>query len=212
MEKKSKAKKEIVYEPQEDSYFLLDCLEKEIGIRELEGKKVKKALEIGTGSGIIPILLADRIEKIVAVDINPEAIRYAKSAAEKDKVKNVRFIESDLFENVKGKFDLIFFNPPYLPGKGEKCLCGGKRGQQVTERFLKEVGTYLEKGGVAIVLLSSFNQVEKLSKKYSLEKVAEKKLWFEILYCMKLSNNLGKGFDSFSHSSHLIFKFLLVLI
>jgi release factor glutamine methyltransferase len=174
---------EIVYEPQEDSYFLLECLEK-----ETDQRKIKKALEIGTGSGILSILLSDRIEKILAVDINPEAIKYAKAAAKKDGIKNIRFSESDLFENVKGKFDLIFFNPPYLPGKGEKCLCGGKRGQVVTERFLKEVGTYLNTGGIAIVLLSSFNQVEKLTKKYSLEKIAEKKLWFESLYCMKLSN------------------------
>jgi methylase of polypeptide subunit release factors len=83
---------------------------------------------------------------------------------------------------------LIFFNPPYLPGKGEKCLFGGKRGQVVTERFLKDVGSYLKKEGEAIVLLSSFNQVEKLSKKYRLEKIDEKKLWFESLYCMKLRN------------------------
>jgi len=173
--------KEIVYEPQEDTYFLLDCLEK-----EANGGKIKKALEIGTGSGIISILLADRIEKVTAVDINPEAVKYAKAAARKDKVKNVRFIESDLFENVKGKFDLIFFNPPYLPGKGEKCLCGGKRGQKVTERFLAEAAGHLNKGGKAIVLLSSFNDVEKLTKKYGLEKIAEKKLWFESLYCMKM--------------------------
>jgi len=176
---------EIVYEPQEDSYFLLECLEK-----ETEGKKIRRALEVGTGSGIISILLSDRIEKILAVDINPEAIMYAKSAAKKDGIKNIRFTESDLFDKVKGKFDLIFFNPPYLPGKGEKCLCGGKRGQQVTERFLKEVRNYLNKRGEAIVLLSSFNQVEKLSKKYSLEKIAEKKLWFESLYCMKLKADL----------------------
>jgi release factor glutamine methyltransferase len=174
---------EIVYEPQEDSYFLLECLEKEI-----QRNIPKRALEIGTGSGILSILLSDRIEKIVAVDINPKAIKYAKKTAKKDGVKNIRFIESDLFENVKGKFDLIFFNPPYLPGKGEKCLFGGKRGQVVTERFLKDVGSYLKKEGEAIVLLSSFNQVEKLSKKYRLEKIDEKKLWFESLYCMKLRN------------------------
>lgn len=177
--------KEPVYEPQEDSFFLLDCLEKEI-----RGKKVKKALEIGTGSGIISILLADRIDKITAIDINPAAIKYAKGAAKRDNVKNIRFLQSNLFRNVKGKFDLIFFNPPYLPGKGEKSLGGGKKGQEVIEKFLKQAGKYLEKNGEAIFLLSSHNQVGKLSKKYFLEKIAEKKIWFESLYCMRKKQNL----------------------
>ncbi|MBN2095618.1 MAG: methyltransferase [Candidatus Aenigmarchaeota archaeon] len=179
--------KEIVYEGGEDTYFLLECIEKEIGSR-----KIESAIEIGTGSGIISIALSPKIGKIIAIDINPDALKRAKKEALEKGAKNIEFAESDLFEKVAGKFDLVFFNPPYLPGKGEKCLCGGKNGQEVTERFLQNVGNHLENTGEAIVLLSSFNQVEMLKKKYGLEIIAEKKLWFESLWCAKLSSKHPK--------------------
>jgi release factor glutamine methyltransferase len=175
---------EPVYEPQEDSYFLLDCLKK-----ELEGKKIGRALEIGTGSGILAIEAAKSAKKVLAVDINPDAISEAKLAAKKAGTKNIEFVEGDLFGNVSGRFDLIFFNPPYLPGRGEACLCGGKRGQEVIERFLGAVGSHLKDGGKALILLSSFNDVESLKKKYGFRIVADKKLWFEALFCAEIKKS-----------------------
>ncbi|MGC9310819.1 MAG: methyltransferase, partial [Candidatus Aenigmatarchaeota archaeon] len=121
----------------------------------------------------------------------PKAIEEAKKAAGEEKLKNIEFIESDLFEKVSGKFDLIFINPPYLPGRGEACLCGGKRGQEVTERFLKEAANYLEPGGKALVLLSSFNDVDGLKKKYGLKILGEKKMWFETLFCAETTASKG---------------------
>jgi len=169
---------EYIYEPSEDSYFMLNCLEK-----LLEKKKLKKALEIGTGSGVIAFKIADKVEKVLATDINPYAIKIAEKKRKILGIKNIEFKESNLFEKVNEKFDLIFFNPPYLPGKEDVVWSGGEKGQEIIENFLNQVRKYLKKDGIAMILLSSFNEVKKLKEKYMLKKFQEKKLWFETLYC-----------------------------
>ncbi len=172
-----------VYPPDEDSFFLIDFLKKEIG-----GRKIKTALEIGTGSGIVSLSISDSVKKILGVDINPNAIKTARKNAEKQEIKNIEFIVSNLFENIEGKFDLIFFNPPYLSGKKDLSCEGGKKGQELIEKFLSEVKNYLNENGEAVILLSSFNEVEKLVKKFGFELIGEKKLFFEKLYCYRFIN------------------------
>ncbi len=77
-----------------------------------------KIIEIGTGSGIISVMLAILIKdiEIIAVDINDKAIELAKSNAIKHNVENkITFIKSDLFANVPDiKFDMVVSNPPYI--------------------------------------------------------------------------------------------------
>jgi release factor glutamine methyltransferase len=170
-----------IYPPEEDSYFLINCLKKEIGDR-----KIKSVLEIGTGSGIVSFSIANLVDKILAVDVNPKAIEFAQEKAELKGLRNIEFKVSDLFENVSGKFDLIFFNPPYLPGKGDLSCTGGKSGQEVIEKFLSEARNYLNEKGKIVILLSSFNKIKELEKKFGLELIGKKKLWFECLYCYKL--------------------------
>ena len=78
----------------------------------------KKILDLCTGSGAIAISLAKYIEKseITAIDISPEAIKIARKNAIMNNVENqIKFIESNLFENVKKeKYDIIVSNPPYI--------------------------------------------------------------------------------------------------
>ena len=167
-----------VYEPSEDSYFLIDCL-KEI----VKNRKFEKVLEIGCGSGIISFSIAKFVGNIVAADINPKAIELAEKRKQELGIENIRFCVSDLFSGIKGKFDLIFFNPPYLPGKEEISYSGGKNGEEIIVRFLKNVRNYLNSKGIAIILLSSFNNVKKLEKRFKLKLIKRKKLWFEELYC-----------------------------
>jgi release factor glutamine methyltransferase len=66
---------------------------------------------------------------------------------------------SDLFSNVPGRFDLILFNPPYLPSKDfeDRTVDGGPKGTIVIDRFLNELPAHLEKGANALLLLSSLN-------------------------------------------------------
>lgn len=82
-------------------------------------------LDIGTGTGCIPITLViedDKI-KIDSVDISREAIETAEKNVLFHNVYNkVRFIQSDLFENVDGEYNIIVSNPPYIPLKDKDSL------------------------------------------------------------------------------------------
>lgn len=100
--------------PRPETEILIDkCLE------VLKDVKNAKVIEIGTGSGIISVMLALLVEdiKIIAVDINEKALDLAKANAQKHNViDRITFIKSDLFENISldVKFDLVVSNPPYI--------------------------------------------------------------------------------------------------
>jgi len=83
-----------------------------------ENPNVKSILEIGTGSGCIAIALKKKFinSKITASDISSDALKITKKNAEINNVE-IEFIESDLFQNIDGKFDVIVSNPPYISQK-----------------------------------------------------------------------------------------------
>ena len=74
-----------------------------------------KILDIGTGSGCIAITLNKLLDNsfVTGVDISKEALEVAK---ENNKINNanVNFLESDVFSNISGKYDVIISNPPYI--------------------------------------------------------------------------------------------------
>ncbi|ADC69907.1 methylase [Methanocaldococcus sp. FS406-22] len=157
-----------VYEPAEDSILLL---------KNLVNVKNKEVLEIGIGTGLISIACAKKgAKKVVGVDINPYAVKLAKENAKLNNV-DVLFFESDLFENVNGKFDIILFNPPYLPTSEDDkinsylnyAFDGGKDGREILDRFIYNLPNYLKKGGVAQILQSSLTgEKETINKLKSL--------------------------------------------
>ena len=107
-----------IYQPAEDSFFLNEFVKKEV---KNSDNKIK-ILDMGSGSGIQAqtcIDLGVPPKNITLVDINPNSIKFLK---EKFPLSNI--ILSDLFSNLKNeKFDLIIFNPPYLPNnKFDKIL------------------------------------------------------------------------------------------
>lgn len=82
--------------------------------RKLFSDKVLNILDIGTGSGCIAITLKKELNCCVtAVDISDKALEVAKGNALKHHL-DINFLESDIFSNVKGKFDIIISNPPYI--------------------------------------------------------------------------------------------------
>lgn len=170
----------MIYDPEEDSYLL------EKYVRELAKGKV---LDIGTGSGIQALAALHKCNDILAADINPEAVKLAKS-------KGVRAVKSNLFSNVKGKFDTIIFNPPYLPedkqedAESKTITTGGKKGHEIIEKFLKQAKSHLNKNGIILVVFSSLTgDVISLFKKhnYHYKLLESKQVFFEQLYVYELS-------------------------
>lgn len=168
----------MTYQPREDS-LLLDSYLRE---QQLEGKQV---LDMGTGSGILAVSAAKKGGDVTAVDIDPEALEDAKEYAKEEDQEGIDFFQSDLFEEVEGKFDLIVFNPPYLQGEDYTVLEGGEQGIELTLEFLDASSDHLREGGEVVFVASSRADIESLGKEYDLEQVGERKLWFETLYLFK---------------------------
>jgi len=143
-----------VYSPAEDTFLLADVLERE----QLTGRAV---LEIGCGSGYLTKIMAERKANVTAIDINPAAVEATKKLLSVEK-SSVHIVQSDLFVKVRGKFDLIVFNPPYLPeGDGDKIAgsdtrySGGRSGRKTIERFVIDCAAHMSEGGKALILISS---------------------------------------------------------
>lgn len=126
-------------------------------IGRLPLKAGASVLDLGTGSGIGAVFAARRGASVVAVDINPEAVRCARINALLNKAEDridVRL--GDLFEPVEGlRFDLVLFNPPYYRGVPRDNLDRAWRGQDVFERFAAGLGRMLAPGGHALLILST---------------------------------------------------------
>ena len=176
-----------IYEPAEDSYLMSDILSKELS-KLLKKNPILKFLEMGCGSGInLATAKSVGVKNITGVDINKKAVEQCKKLG-------FDCMASDLFENVKGKFDVIAFNPPYLPldskeSKSSKvATTGGKKGNEVIIRFLKQAKKHLAEKGKIFVITSSLSQrvdFERLS--YESEMLKKQKLFFEEIYVWKLS-------------------------
>jgi release factor glutamine methyltransferase len=172
-----------VYRPGEDSYLLQGFVE-----RLVSGV----VLDMGTGSGIQAVTAASKpdVIRVVAADINPEALEEAKNRVEQAGViSKVTLILSDLFDNIDGLFDWILFNPPYLPSEGDlkdPTWDGGKRGAELIERFLPTAREHLQPGGSILMVYSSETG---LTGRYGYvwRILGEKRLFFETLYCVRLS-------------------------
>jgi len=164
-----------------------------------------RILEIGTGSGIAAIAnaKANPGNEIIAVDLNPEALECAKENAARNGVKNIAFVQSDLFGNVSGKFDAILFNPPYLPtseeerldGDENRAYDGGAEGREATEKFLAQFGGHLRQDGALLIVQSSLSGAEETGQKleamgFKVEAVAEESFFFERLSLLRAQRTM----------------------
>ncbi|MBU2590155.1 MAG: DUF2431 domain-containing protein [Nanoarchaeota archaeon] len=143
-----------MYEPREDSYLLQKYVKKYAKC---------KVLDMGTGSGIQAQTALEFTKDVLAVDINENAVERVNKLGIKAKVSN-------LFSNVKDKFDLIIFNAPYLPeeeneGEISIALSGGKQGHELTENFLKQAKKHLNpKGKILLIASTLTGDIEKIAK------------------------------------------------
>jgi len=168
-----------VYEPAEDTFLLAETLEVRPG---------EIALDVGTGTGLIALLMARKAKYVLGVDVNPKAVELARRNARLNGISNVEFRLSDLFENVSGRFEVITFNAPYLPGEPEKAidlaLVGGKTGREVIDRFIAEVPDHLNENGRVYLVQSSITGVEETMREFEKaglrgEVIARRHLFFE---------------------------------
>ena len=153
---------ENVYEPSEDSFLLADAVLSEI-------PECERILEVGCGSGLISaVIKANTKASVIGIDINPHAAKCTKE-------NGIDVIRGDLLSCIKGLFDLIIFNPPYLPTGDEErqkgwlnvALDGGYDGRKVIYRFLKDAGRCLVPGGKILMLVSSLTGIEEIRSQMS---------------------------------------------
>ena len=103
--------------PRQDTEILVEKMIDTLKDKVLKNEIHPKILDIGVGSGIIGITAALEIEGsyVLGVDISEKALETAQKNKEILKVSNIKFLKSDLFENVEFReFDMIVSNPPYI--------------------------------------------------------------------------------------------------
>jgi release factor glutamine methyltransferase len=120
-------------------------------------------LDVGTGSGVIALSLAAEFPeaKILAVDVSDVALGLAQeNAARLNLSARVRFLKSDLLENVEGAFDLIVANLPYISTQDrhtlspevlhdpEIALFAGVRGDELVRELIDQTPSRLQPGGM----------------------------------------------------------------
>ncbi|MCW4028124.1 MAG: class I SAM-dependent methyltransferase [Candidatus Bathyarchaeota archaeon] len=160
---------EAVYEPAEDSFLFAENLNVPIGAT---------VLDLGTGCGILAVSSAKIASRVIAVDLNPYAIRCAQLNAKRNGLRHkMDFIQADLFTalNPDAAFDLVLFNAPYLPSEaGEeaswigRAWAGGVDGRQVVDRFISEVPKHLKEAGRVLLMQSTLTGVEATISKFKI--------------------------------------------
>ena len=114
-----------------------------------------RVLDLGSGSGACGIAAARNGCSVVAVDINPSAVRCTHINALLNNVR-VDVRQGDLFAPVANeRFDVVLFNPPYYRGAPRDHLDHAWRSPDMAERFASELQSHLTDGGCAYVVLSS---------------------------------------------------------
>ncbi|MEO8682036.1 MAG: methyltransferase [Vicinamibacterales bacterium] len=120
-------------------------------------RPVQRALEIGTGCGVLALKASRHAEQVVATDTNPRALNLAVFNAALNGITNVEWRLGSLFEAVAGeRFDLIFSNPPYVISPDSQFIFrdGGRRGDALCEEIIRRAPAHLRDGGYATVLIN----------------------------------------------------------
>jgi len=170
-----------IYQPAQDSYLL------EKQIKRYAARK--SCLDMGSGSGILAeACKKSKASSVIAIDINKKSIKLLRQ-------KGISAIKSDLFKEINGKFDLIVFNPPYLPldqrepKDSQLATTGGKNGDEIILRFLKQVPKHINNNSIILLLVSSLTPLTKIITSLSKLGLKHKKIAEEKLFCLQLKSS-----------------------
>lgn len=156
-------------------------------------------LELGCGTGFVSLAnaLLNKKNRVLGADVNPVAVENARLNAELNGIANAEFVVSNLFSNVKGTFDTIAFNPPYLGKDGTRTrddLSFVDEGQ--ISSFLGSYSPFLNADGRAYLVLSSQNAsfagyMERLKKLNGFGIVEKERYFFEELVLASFKKSRG---------------------
>ncbi|CAD7076956.1 unnamed protein product [Hermetia illucens] len=210
---------EFVYEPAEDTFLLLDALEKDLPYIERLSPQI--CLEIGSGSGVIITALSKRLRNTLclATDINPYACQVTRRTSSHNQgyvdVVNTNFTQGLRVRNI----DLLLFNPPYVVtdtdelnmlslkiGDAEENItknqlvrswAGGKNGREIIDALFKNLDQMLSRRGVLYLLVLKENQPNVIEQNlnsigFNVENFMDRKIPGEHLYVLKITRKKGK--------------------
>lgn len=205
-----------VYEPAEDSFLLLDALEKDLNF--LEKLKPSLCVEIGSGSGVIITALAKKIGTgsiCLATDINLKACDATRKTAVRNGAR-VCPIRCNLTDALRSRtIDVLLFNPPYVVTSDEELQtqqfnsgaepsternlvfswAGGKDGRRITDLLLDKLDDVLSPTGVLYLLLLQENKPNEIIKHldslhFRAVKFLERRIPGEYLHILKVTRSL----------------------
>lgn len=199
---------DYVYDPSEDTFLLMDCLEKDYNDKILgQGTGATLSLEIGSGSGMISSFihkngLFGRNNIHLSSDINPIAIAESVktmhlNVTDKKALKQYDALLMNLFDGVRNNtIDYFVFNPPYVPSEKvpgtdellNVALEGGVDGMEVTSVLLSNIASKLSDTGIGYILFCAQNKPDAVMERFNglenglvMELVEKRKCGWEVL-------------------------------
>lgn len=146
-----------VYRPSDDTFLLAKAVAAEV-------KAGETFLEVGCGAGLVSLVAARAGAKVTCTDLNPHAVEVAVHNARENKLK-VHAVATDLLQGLSGPFDVVAFNPPYLPTTPEEyvpgplnlAFDGGPDGNATVLRFAQQLGQLQPLPRAVLVVHSSLS-------------------------------------------------------
>jgi hypothetical protein len=113
----------------------------------------RRAIDLGTGSGVHAILASDHCAEVVGADVSPRALIFSNFNAALNDRHNIDFVLSDLLDSIDGTCDLLIANVPYAPDTaakaGDNFWSGGIEGVDLLKRVVEALPERLDADGVA---------------------------------------------------------------
>jgi len=186
------AESKDVYRPSHDTFLLAAAVAREV-------RRGDRFLEVGCGAGLVAMVAARAGARAWATDLNPHAAALARANALANHV-HVEVRDGDLLAGLAGPFDVVAFNPPYLPTGPDEVLPGplnlafdgGRDGNETVLRFADQVAGLAPRPRAILVVHSSLADPAALADAlgrlgYAAAVVAEEAHFFERIQVRRFS-------------------------